>query len=128
MNADQINISKWKCTLAELSKRVERDRKILMLDLKKNFSFLDSTGGVTPEDIKKFEHNLYKKILRPAKAVTTCQFVLKDLLTQNNNFWGYINHFKRLRGMIKTKDGPPVEPVGLYGYDRMNSSSPKKDK
>ena len=66
--------------------------------------------------------------MRPAKAITSCQFVLRNLLSQNKDFWGYINYFKQLRGIIKTKDGPPVEPVGLYGYDTRKSMSPRKDK
>jgi hypothetical protein len=99
-----------------------------MYELKKHFSFLDSSQGLTVDDVKKFEHSLYKKILRPAKAITSCQFVLRNLLSQNKDFWGYINYFKQLRGIIKTKDGPPVEPVGLYGYDTRKSMSPRKDK
>ena len=74
-------MSKWKYSLGELAKRVDRDRRNLMQDLKNQFSFLDNTGGLTVEDIKKFEHSLYKKILRPAKSVTSCQFVLRDLLS-----------------------------------------------
>ena len=99
-----------------------------MYELKKHFSFLDSSGGLTAEDVKRFEQSLTKKILKPAKAVTSCQFVLKNLLSQNTEFWGYINYVKKLRGLIKSKDGPPVEPVGLYGYDARKSMSPKKDK
>jgi hypothetical protein len=57
--------------IGEIMKRLERDRKFLMNELKKNFNFIEG-ANLKGEEAWKFERNLYKKILRPAKAVTSC--------------------------------------------------------
>jgi hypothetical protein len=42
-----------------------------MGELKKNFSYIRG-ANLEGEDIWKYEQSLYKKILRPARAVTSC--------------------------------------------------------
>jgi hypothetical protein len=66
-----------------------------MIELKKHFSYIRG-ANLEGEDIWKYEQSLYKKILRPAQAVTSCQMVLKELLSQNNDFASYMKKFRRL--------------------------------
>jgi hypothetical protein len=65
-----------------------------MIELKKHFSYIRG-ANLEGEDIWKYEQSLYKKILRPARTVTSCQIVLKELLNQNNDFGNYMKKFRR---------------------------------
>jgi hypothetical protein len=67
-----------------------------MVELKKHFSYIRG-ANLEGDDIWKYEQSLYKKILRPAQAVTSCQMVLKELLNQNIVFDSYMKKFRRLR-------------------------------
>jgi hypothetical protein len=66
-----------------------------MDELKTNFSYI--RGGPTGEldegetASRKYEKTLFKKILKPARAFTSCQMVLKELMAQNNYFDSYIS-------------------------------------
>ena len=65
-----------------------------MIELKKHFNYIRG-ANLEGEDIWKYEQALYKKILRPARAVTSCQMALKELLHQNSDFDIYMKKFRR---------------------------------
>ena len=62
---------KWQGQISELLKKLDRDKRVVMNELKKNFNFIEG-ASLTGTEAWRFERNLQKKILRPAKAVTSC--------------------------------------------------------
>jgi hypothetical protein len=108
---------RWQGQITEILKKLDKDKRVVMNELKKNFNYIEG-ASFTGEEAWRFERNLNRKILRPAKAVTSCQMILSDLMKSNVQFGSYLNHYKRLRGLIKPKNHEVVEPVGLFGYDR----------
>lgn len=89
-----------------------------MNELKKNFNYIEG-AALKGDEAWKFERSLQRKILKPAKTVTSCQMILQNLLKSNEKFGGYLTYYKKLRGLIKPKQENVIcEPVGLYGYEQ----------
>lgn len=112
-----LQIMRWQSQITEILKKLDRDKRVVMNELKRNFNYIEG-ASLTGAEAWRFERNLNKKILRPAKAVTSCQMILSNLMKSNNQFGNYLDYYKRLRGIIKPDTGRVVEPVGLYGYDK----------
>jgi hypothetical protein len=108
---------RWQGQITDILKRLDRDKKIVMNELKKNFNYIEG-ASLTGVEAWRFERNIYRMILKPAKAVTSCQMILQNLMKSNMQFGNYLDYYKRLRGIIKPKTNEVVEPVGLYGYDK----------
>jgi hypothetical protein len=117
MSGDMLQIMRWQGQITDILKKLDKDKRVVMNELKKNFNNIEG-ASFTGADAWRFERNLNRKILRPAKAVTSCQLILSDLMKSNMQFGSYLDHYKRLRGIIKPKNQEVVEPVGLYGYDK----------
>ncbi len=112
-----LQIMRWQGQITEILKKLEKDKRVVMNELKKNFNNIEG-ASFTGAEAWRFERNLNRKILRPAKAVTSCQMILSDLMKSNMQFGSYLEYYKRLRGIIKPKNQEVVEAVGLYGYDK----------
>jgi hypothetical protein len=71
MTGDMLQIIKWQGQITEILKRLDRDKRIVMNELKKNFNYIEG-ASLTGADAWRFERNIQRKILKPAKAVTSC--------------------------------------------------------
>ena len=84
-----------------MKQRVERERKQLTVEIKKNFMFIEGANQQNKMQSWRFEKNIKNKILRPAETITNCQHMCVELLKQNSQFGTYLDFYKRALGARK---------------------------